>query len=260
MTTTKKMENYTIIAALAEKAARRVGDMLADQNTLHKKVRSSESHDIKLEGDFASERVVVEMLRDSSPFAIFSEEMGWMGKHAAGEAYWIIDPLDGSYNFHRDIPLCCVSIALYRDMEPLIGVIYDFNHDEIYTAVVGNGAQLNGAPMTVSKTATKESSVFYTGFPVRTDFSEAGMQNFARNLSGWKKVRCIGSAALSLAHVACGRGDAYSENGIMWWDVAAGLALVKLAGGKFEINGDLPESPLTVFAWNGVYDCPESAD
>ena len=257
---TDDIANLSTFAALAEKAARRVGQMLADQSELQKNMRINNGRDIKLEGDFASEHAIIEILREGTPFAIFSEETGWVGDHQAEKAYWIVDPLDGSFNFYRDIPLCCISIALYRNDDPLIGIIFDLNHDELYAAVAGEGARLNGQSINVSNTVTQESSVFYTGIPLRADLSDTGMQKFARNLGGWKKVRCIGSAALSLAHVACGRGDAYAEDGIMWWDVAAGLALIKLAGGKYVIDGVLPDNPLTVFAWNGVFERPETVD
>jgi myo-inositol-1(or 4)-monophosphatase len=102
--------------------------------------------------------------------------------------------------------------------------------------MIGKGAWVNNIPMKVSEVAEKNQAVLFTGFPSYSDFSKNGLENFVKKIQDFKKIRHIGSASLSLAYVASGKADAYYENGIMLWDVAAGLALVEAAGGKIEFT------------------------
>lgn len=196
-------------------------------------VRRQAARDVTIEADVLADRAIRESLRSASPFPILSEESRTEGP-AAGEPgyHWIVDPVDGSLNFLRGIPLSCVSIALWRGMEPLVGVIRDLGRDETFSGVVGRGAWLNGAPARVSAAIERSRAVLCTGFPVRSDFSSGALVAFVEHAQAYQKVRVLGSAALSLAYVACGRADAYEERGIALWDVAAGIALVRAAGGE----------------------------
>ncbi len=220
---------------LAETAARRAGALLRHAMRRDKKVLSEEGHDIKLQADRDAEAVILETLQ-TSPFNILAEESGEHGALDSGEPFWIVDPLDGTLNFSRNIPLCCISIALSRPDDPIVGVVYDFNADDLFTGIVGGGAWWNGDPMSVSAIADAAQGVLATGFPVNFVYSEAGLQEYLTSVRRFKKVRKFGTAALSLAWVACGRVDAYAEDDIMYWDVAGGLALVRAAGGYVRIE------------------------
>ena len=236
-------------AEIATDAARLAGDALRTGGGDFEGVASSVGRDIKLHADKAAEALIIDELKRRSSIPILSEEAGWT-EESRGAA-WIVDPLDGSANYNRGIPFCSVSIGLISEGAPIVGVIYDFHHDGLYLGVVGQGATLNGRPITVSQIDRKADAVLMTGLPVSTDFSETAMHAFADDLPSWKKVRLIGTAATSLAFVAAGKADRYAENSIMIWDVAAGCALVKAAGGRISIMGDDLLKPLDVVADNG---------
>lgn len=215
--------------ALAEEAARAAGAYLREAITRPRVVLLETGRDIKLEADRMAEARILEVLK-SSPYGVLAEESGAHDLRAQ-EPAWIVDPLDGSLNFQRGVPICAVSIALARGDEPLLGVIYDFNRDEMFSGIVGEGAWLNGAPMRVSEVREQSKAILTTGFPTNRDYSDASLLEFVQHIQRFKKVRLLGSAALMLAYVACGRYEAYAEDNIMYWDVAAGLALVRAAGG-----------------------------
>jgi len=213
---------------LACVAVRDAGQRIVAARGTEAHVLSSEGRDIKLQTDRDAEAIILEHLSESG-HPILTEESGEHGKAGSG-VYWIIDPLDGTMNYSRAIPMACVAIALFADEQPLIGVVYDFYRDELFQ---GNaeGAWLNDDAIHVSGRDKPDESVLATGFPSNRSFDEAALGDFVSHLRQFKKVRLFGSAALSLAYVACGRVDAYSEDDIMLWDVAAGVALVRGAGG-----------------------------
>ncbi|HEV8660580.1 MAG TPA: inositol monophosphatase family protein [Thermoanaerobaculia bacterium] len=216
--------------ALAKRAAR---DAVLRLKTLLDKevvIDSDSARDVKLAADRESERTILQILRSGSDWPVLSEESGWSGDSRA-PVRWIVDPLDGSMNYLRRIPFCCVSIALWQDDEPLLGVIHDIDRDEIFSGVVGDGAWFNEAPMHVSAATRSDSAVLCMGFPLSTDFSPEALGRYIEHIRGYKKIRFLGSAALSLAYVGAGRTDAYYERDIKLWDIAAGLAIVSAAGG-----------------------------
>jgi len=189
-------------------------------------------HDVKIKADTRSESLIIEELSTKSKHPILSEENGLTKVGLNNDEYcWIVDPLDGSLNYSRGIPINCISIALWKGMEPLLGVVYDFNRNEMFTGIVGHGAWLNNIPIKVSVIKEKSKAVLFTGFPAGTNYSQESLLAFVDDIKKYKKIRLLGSAAISLAYVACGRGDCYRENDIKIWDVAAGLALVKAAKG-----------------------------
>jgi myo-inositol-1(or 4)-monophosphatase len=157
-------------------------------------------------------------------------------------------------NYLRDYPHCAVSIALLQAGAPVLGVVDCFALDECFSGAIGEGARLNGAPIRVSTIAEPASGILQTGVPSRA--SAASMALFEARLRSWRKIRMIGSAASALAYVAAGRAEAYRESGSMIWDVAAGCALVKAAGGEFVIAGGL-DQPLEVAAGNGAVALPD---
>ena len=243
---------------LAESAALLAGAHLRNRRGEWKGVTASSGRDVKIAADRHSEALIVEQLA-ASGIPLYSEEAGAIdarrtarrSKKAAGPL-WIIDPLDGSLNYHQGIPLCCVSIALYEGARPILGVVYDFNHDEMFCGLAGRGAWLNHSPIEPSRTELISRAVLATGFPVRSDFSGPALSKFVGAVQGFRKVRLLGSAALSLCYVACGRVDAYREDGIMFWDVAAGCAVVDGAGGTVSVEKlEYPASPVRVLATNG---------
>jgi myo-inositol-1(or 4)-monophosphatase len=233
-TGTRVPRRLRVLRALAERAARQAGRALHGRTNLS--VLSAKGKDIKLAADRRAERVIVDLLRRENDFSILTEEAGEIGAAVDGEPRWIVDPLDGSFNYKRGIPGCCISIALWVDDTPLVGVIYDFARDELFAAIAGEGAWLNGTRIRVSQRRPRGQAVLFTGFPVGSRYTAAAFQRRTSEILAYKKVRLVGSAALSLAYVACGRADAYHEDGIMLWDVAAGLALLQAAGGRFRVT------------------------
>ena len=134
----------------------------------------------------------------------------------------------------RSLPVCCVSIGLMRGNAPWLGVIYDFTREELFTGAVGEGAWLNGDPIRVSPLQDPEQAIFCTASPADADRDlVARYIEIARR---FKKVRMMGSAAIALAYVACGRVDVFMDTNLNIWDAAAGAALIKAAGGCVELE------------------------
>lgn len=240
----------------AVKAATKAGKALRELLSADIKINSSVGKDIKLEADLVAEKAILDTLHAESAFGILSEEAGEVlnadGSKGDSQYQWIVDPLDGSLNFSRGIDIFCTSIGLWNGSEPVLGVVYDFMHDRLFTGVVGEGAWLNGEPISVSSIAEKKDSILATGFPVYLKFDTAVLQDFVKNIQDYKKVRLFGSAATSLAYVARGSVEAYAENNIAIWDVAAGLALVLAAGGKADISNGTGKNFLNVYAYNSL--------
>jgi myo-inositol-1(or 4)-monophosphatase len=222
--------NWEVELKRAIEAARAAGKVLNALMRRPKTVLSEVGRDIKLQADQDAEAVILDILKQSD-YPVLAEESGEHGDAAGSGPVWIVDPLDGTLNFSRGIPLCCTSIALAQGDTAILGVIYDFNRDELFTGVPGHGAWRDGEPMRVSGIREPSRGILNTGFPTASNYSDEAMVEFVANVRRFKKVRLLGSAALMLAYVACGRYEAYAEDGIMWWDVAAGIALVQAAGG-----------------------------
>jgi len=243
---------------LAESAALLSGHYLKEKCHEWQELQKASHRDVKIHADRQSEELIVEQLQKGSNIIIFSEETGVIGqsnrkggKDKKSDLMWIVDPLDGSLNYHQNIPFCCVSIALYEGTNALLGVVYDFYHDELFSGIVDIGAWLNHDPIRSSRINKISEAVLGTGFPVNTDFSSSSLSHFISQIQQYRKVRLMGSAALSLCYVACGRIDAYKEENIMFWDVAAGCAVVKASGGTVKMKfGDRIEKPITVVASN----------
>jgi myo-inositol-1(or 4)-monophosphatase len=151
---------------------------------------------------------------------------------ASGATYrWIVDPLDGTVNYAHGFPFYCVSIALEVDGVVEVGVVYDGERDEMFTAMRGRGARLNGQSITVSDTSILRSALLATGFAYVTDTINLNLAVFARVLPQVQSVRRPGAAALDICYVACGRVDGFWELALNSWDVAAGVLIVREAGG-----------------------------
>lgn len=191
--------------------------------------------DYASEVDGLAEEAIVKELRRANPdYAILGEEGGARkGNRGPSRFTWVIDPLDGTSNYLRGFPHWCVSIALCEGPEPVHAVIFDPLRNELFTASRGDGAVLNDKRIRVAERRDLAGAVLGTGFPPR-ERKRAGAQLkcIGTLLESAEDIRRTGSAALDLAYVACGRTDGYFEAGIHAWDIAAGILLVREAGGR----------------------------
>lgn len=239
------------LLSLAESTALAAGMQLVAHKSEWASIEAEDGRDVKVKADRFVEAMILGNLQSSTHFPVLTEERGWQ-EGLSDEGYlWVVDPLDGSFNYYHDIPVCAVSIALFRGKVPVLGVIYDFNRHELFSGVVNEGAWLNKRPITVSDIKESERGILYTGFPVASDFNDVNSIEFMNFARQWRKVRMIGSAAISLAYVACGRAEYYHERNTMFWDVAAGLALVVAAGGHAQFHGESFDKRQDVHADNG---------
>ncbi|MBX9745994.1 MAG: inositol monophosphatase [Hyphomonadaceae bacterium] len=242
--------------SVAETAAAEAGAALLANRASWAVIESEQGREVKIDADTRAEALILDAIGKASSYPIISEEAGWVRAQERGDRFvWAIDPLDGSVNYLRGYPHCAVSIALLDQGEPVLGVVDCFVMGERFSGLVGAGAWLNGAPISVSNIAEPAGGILQTGVPSRA--SPESMKLFETRLSTWRKVRMIGSAATALAYVAAGRAEAYRESGSMIWDVAGGCALVKAAGGVFRIEGAALDRPLEVAAGNGLAPLPD---
>ncbi|GAB4230719.1 MAG: inositol monophosphatase family protein [Chlamydiales bacterium] len=191
------------------------------------------SWDLVTEADKESEKLVIAHLQSSFPeFGILSEEVGMVQENSEGYL-WCLDPLDGTTNYTHQYPMVAVSIALMYQGDPVVGVTYNPILGELFQATKGEGAFLNGEKIHVSQVKTLGESLLVTGFPYdRRTQRETNYREFCYLTHLTQGVRRGGSAALDLAYVAAGRLDGYWERGLQPWDIAAGILLVREAGGK----------------------------
>ena len=234
------------LLTLAIATARAAGAALAKR--ADRTVNSESAHDIKLQADVDSETLIRERLARTKLPVIGEEIGGDAGLLSRDEPFWAVDPLDGTYNYLRGLPACCVSIGLWRGRRPILGVIYDFNHEELFAGGAGLGLTLNGRELKPKWAADVPHAVLCTGFPNTADRSGAGVRGFVERVGKFKKIRMIGSAALALAYVSAGRADAYFEETIKLWDIAAGLALIEGAGGYTSVE-PVADNPVAFNVW-----------
>ena len=220
---------------IAKKAAHEAGNILLNLKAELNKENTSSGKDIKLKADIEVEKLIKEYLLSKSDIPILGEETGTSVSNL-GKTFWVVDPLDGTANYSRNIPICCVSIALISNLEPVIGVIYDFNNDDIYEGSIESKAKLNNTNIYVNNNSKKSESILLTGLPLLTDYSDTALLDMVKDFQSWKKVRMIGSAAMAAAYVASAKADMYKEQGSFLWDIAAGAAIVNAAGGFATIN------------------------
>jgi myo-inositol-1(or 4)-monophosphatase len=188
--------------------------------------------DLVTDADRASEAAILEVIRRARPSdAVIAEETA--AKAAPGGRTWIVDPLDGTVNFAHGIPLFSVSVGLVVDGAPAVGVVQAPAMGELYAGAVGRGATLGGAPIRVSGTQTLADAILATGFAYDLEnLADQNLDNLAAVAKKARGIRRLGSAALDLAWVAAGRLDGFWELHLSPWDVAAGAALVRAAGGR----------------------------
>ena len=234
---------------LALKAATVAGDALAGRGEAFQGIEAEIGRDIKLKADKAAEAIILDILKTGSNHAILAEEGGWQG--TPSETAWVVDPLDGSSNYIREIPLCCVSIGLIENGKPVLGAVYDFNSGDMYAGALGEGATLNGQEMGVSDIAETGRATLMTGIPHSKTLTDADFIAMAHEHARWKKIRMIGTAAMAAAYVAAGKADRYAESAMLW-DVAAGCAMIEASGGRVQISDGPLDKPVAVLADNGL--------
>ena len=186
-------------------------------------------HDVVTEMDREVERFIRKAIAGRYPDdSIIGEEEG--GAAGAGERVWLIDPIDGTANYARGIPHYCVSIGYLERLVPTVGVLYDPSHDWLYSAARGEGASCNDARLAVSSCADLGAATVECGWSTRRTTADY-VALVARVMAAGCAMRRVGSGALGLADVAAGRSEAYCEMHINAWDCAAGILLVREAGG-----------------------------
>jgi myo-inositol-1(or 4)-monophosphatase len=225
-------------------------------------VKEKSRADLVTDADHASQRVVKEALLAAFPNHHFVGEEDAVGRSpeetrpaADAPPTWVVDPLDGTANYVHDVPAYCVSIGLFAEGNPVVGVIHDPRQDEVFTAALGLGAFLNGVQIKVSAISALRDGMISTGFP-------ADIQKQLRNFEAWGRVmihaqslRRTGSTALNLAYVAAGRFDGYWAYDNYAWDVMAGAILVTEAGGSLTSANGKPFDPFRpdLLATNGRF-------
>ncbi len=261
--------------ACAEHAARQAGRLIRRNLHAAKTVNAECHHDIKLELDVRCQKLIERTLHERFPgFAVLGEE-GVSGS-ADADARWIVDPIDGTVNFAHNVPHACTCIALQirspqpparndkrtpsstlrlpASFETVIGVTYDPFCDELWTAIKGQPARMNGRVIRVSRRAKLAEAMVTFGFSKSRANLEKSMPYFTWLCRRARKVRIMGSAGLGLTYVACGRFDAYVERKVRLWDIAAGALLVECAGGKFWSRKLGGHEAYSMVASNGILD------
>jgi len=212
--------------------AARVGGRILQDWIGRFSVREKSRANLVTEADEASQAAIVQSLKNRFPEHGFLGEEGLNDRHAETEAFWIIDPLDGTSNYVHGFPYYAVSIALWVRDRVEVGVIFDPTRNEIFAAAHGAGATLNGQPIKTSGEDQLKSAMAMASLPVATDPENPAVKQFLRALTKLQTVQRSGSAALNLAYVATGRIDCFWSSSLHPWDVAAGALLVTESGGS----------------------------
>ncbi len=215
-------------------AALLAGKLLRDNFAQPLEVDAMHAHDIKLELDRRTQKLIEDHILARFPdHAILGEE-GMRG--GTSDCEWIIDPLDGTVNYFYGIPHFATTLAVRRNDELLAGVIHDPLRNETWTVEAGGPALLNGQPIKVSTRTNLQDCMVSMGVSKTIDTIDSTLPLFSNAIRRVKKMRMLGSAALDIAYVATGRLDAYIESTIGLWDIAAGVLLVRAAGGVVDLR------------------------
>jgi myo-inositol-1(or 4)-monophosphatase len=255
-----KQAEYRRALNCAIQAARAAGALMRKNLNVTKKVNARHTHDIKLELDVRCQKLIERMLVKEFPdVAVLGEE--GESAHTNPAARWVIDPIDGTVNFAYGIPHACVCIALQvrsgakaaqvdGGYATVAGVIYDPFLDELWSAVAGDKARLNGKPIRVSPRAKLNDAMAAMGYGKNEQTMGIALKLFRKLSRRARKIRNMGSAGIALVYVATGRFDAYVERGVSLWDIAAGGFILEQAGGEFW-RERLPDGSYRMVASNG---------
>jgi len=238
----------------AENAARAAGKLLRANFQQRQRVNVVAAHDIKLEIDVQAQELISNLLLEEFPaHALYGEE-GIVGDQS-GDHQWIVDPLDGTVNYFYGIPHFCTSIALRLRGEIIAGVIYDPIRNEMWAGQKGDVSKLNGSRIHVSDRTELAEAVISIGLAKTGETINTNFPLLQHMIHRVRKCRVLGSAALDMAYVACGRFDAYIETGISLWDIAAGWLLVENAGGTVDLRPrENMKDKYSIVASNGLID------
>ncbi|MFK5923003.1 MAG: inositol monophosphatase family protein [Verrucomicrobiota bacterium] len=236
---------------IAIEAANKAGVLLRENYETELVVDSLLDHDIKLNLDVLTQDLITKCLLGAFPdHALYGEE-GVAGNEDS-DWQWVVDPIDGTVNYFYGIPHFCVSIALRHKKEIVLGVIYDPMADSLWAVEKGERPTLNGKEIQTSCRDQLKDTVMTIGFSKTKESMDAGLERYKKIAYKVRKTRMMGSAALALAYISCGRLDAYIEETISLWDVAAGILLVESAGGKIELTpAEGNEDKFGIVATNG---------
>ena len=239
-------ESLSTLRSAAVEAARLAGTELVNRLRQARTIEHKQAIDLVTDADLAAERRIVELIERRFPdHEILAEERGGQRGPSSAPYRWIVDPLDGTTNYAHRVPHFSVSIAIEDEAGIAVGAVLDPLRDELFEAVRGGGAFLNGASIRVSGEASLSRALLATGFPYdvwqTADRPMKLMDTFVRRAQG---IRRAGSAALDLAYVAAGRYDGFFEGVLKPWDLAAGMLLVREAGGTVT---DLAGAPVDLF-------------
>ncbi|HET8864752.1 MAG TPA: inositol monophosphatase family protein [Gracilimonas sp.] len=227
------MSNYREELNTAKKAAAEASKIIneyAEESSFDVVLKGK--NDLVTDADLASEKKIIEILKGAFPNDQILAEESTHITELPDKRIWIIDPIDGTTNFAHNFPAYCVSIALWEEKEPKVALVLEVAHQELFTAVKGEGAFLNGKPIKISETKDPSSSLIGTGFPYRDlHLVDNYLKLFKRMMDKTHGVRRPGTAAWDLCNVACGRFEGFYEYGLSAWDVAAGSLIIKEAGG-----------------------------
>lgn len=231
--------------AVAIEAARESGAQLLEEFRRPQEFRYKDEVDIVTQADVRSEREITSRLRREFPgHLIIGEELGEQGATSGEHRYrWYVDPLDGTTNFAHGFPVFAVSLGLLDGGTPAAGVVYNPILDEMFTAIRGSGARMNGKPIHVSPVKRLGESLLGTGFPTRKRSSNPNIRYYWEYTLRSHGVRRAGAAALDLCSVACGRFEAFWEFGLKPWDTAAAMLIVEEAGGRVSDFEEKPYHP-----------------
>ncbi len=226
------------IKAVGIHAAHRGAKVLLSKLGRLSEINKKGAIDLVTDADIASEKAIIETIQAAFPqHSILAEESGM--NQGVSACQWIIDPLDGTTNFAHTLGLFSVSIACLREDEVICGIVFNPVTRELFSAAKGTGAELNGKPILVSDTTQVADSLLVTGFPYNTrDIMDQVMSRLSSCLAASQGVRRLGSAALDLCYVACGRFDGFWEQNLKPWDTAAGFLIAREAGARITDFGN----------------------
>jgi myo-inositol-1(or 4)-monophosphatase len=214
-------------------AAYKGGQVLLSRLGRLESVRMKGKNDLVTEADTGAERIIIETIRGAFPkHGILAEESG--GEASGGDSgYWVIDPLDGTTNYAHRLEIFSTSLAFSRNGAVQVGIVFDPLRGELFSAIRGRGARLNGQSIRVSEAERVADSLLVTGFPYNVaDVLDPVMTRFENCLRAAQGMRRLGSAALDLCYVACGRFEGFWESYLKPWDTAAGALILAEAGGR----------------------------
>lgn len=222
----REIHNFAVGTATA------AGKILLDKSRTRHKISLKGRVDLVTDADLASEKYILNAIVKRFPdHSILAEEGSSVDN--GSDFKWVIDPLDGTTNFAHNFPFYCVSIGCEYRGEVIIGAIFDPERDEMFEAIKSGGARLNGKIIKVTNQSRLERSLLATGFPYDIGTSsEDNLKYFRRFIKRARAIRRAGSAALDLAYLACGRFDGFWELKLHPWDTAAGVLIVREAGGR----------------------------